>query len=69
MTTQPDIKLPILTSKYTRRRNLTSAGKGSALGLPGMIDNDLLWERFMRASQAEDATRHLRVPLKIKLTD
>lgn len=66
MTNLPDIKLPILASKNRRHKNLTHAGKGGDT-CRGSLDKELLLERFERASLAEDATRHLRVPLKIKL--
>ena len=65
----PDVKLPIRAYKGSLRRNFTSAARGGRSGnvFWGMIDRDLARERFERASLAEDKTRHLRVPFKIKL--
>ncbi len=61
----PDIKLPARSSKGKRRRRRASdIGKTIPTG---MIDDVLLNERFERAQAAEDATRHLRVPMKLKL--
>ena len=65
----PDPKLPILAFKGRRRKNFTSGARGGRSGhvVWGAIDKDLAIERFERASLAEDATRHLRVPSKLKL--
>ena len=61
----PDVKIPTMVTKGRRRRRRASdIGKTIPTG---MIDDVLLNERFARAQAAEDATRHLRVPMQLKL--
>ena len=69
MTELPDPKLPIRASKGSHRKNLTRGAWGDRVDKArmGAVDTDLILERFERAQLAEDATRHLRVPSKIKL--